>query len=121
MRYIHRRADEICAYIRSADLRVTKCSYDGSSAPAVATPNTVEGMLKQSETLWGLALPFYICATKSIEAKTLPLSDAVSRVEAYPACDEFLLIAYQDGGVISISGTKLAFQEQAEPADWWQP
>jgi hypothetical protein len=121
MRYIHRSADEICAYIRSADLRVMKCSYDGSSVPAIATPNTVEEMLKQSDTLWGLTLPYYISAAKLVEAKAMPLSDAVLRVEANPACHQFLVVAYQDGGVISISGPMLPFQEQAEPADWWQP
>jgi hypothetical protein len=33
----------------------------------------------------------------------------------------FLVVAYQDGGIISVSGTMLPFQMSAERAEWWGP
>jgi hypothetical protein len=42
-------------------------------------------------------------------------------VEAVFVHGKFLLAAYQDGGLISVSGLQLSFQKRAEPADWWAP
>jgi hypothetical protein len=33
----------------------------------------------------------------------------------------FLLVAYQDDGIISVSGTTLPFQTSAKQAEWWRP
>jgi hypothetical protein len=57
--------------------------------------------------------------SKSIEAEALPLKDAVLKIEASPANNHFLVVGYEDGGVISVSGTTLPFQINARPADWW--
>lgn len=120
MRYLHRQVGAICQYLESIGISVMRCSYDGSSPPSVAAPGAIEDMLKQSHTLWGLRLPYFLSVAKSIETETLPLQEAVLRVEASRS-DKFLIVAYQDDGIISISGTTLPFQEQAERAEWWRP
>jgi hypothetical protein len=49
------------------------------------------------------------------------ISEAVAKREALASAEDFLVVAYQDGGLISISGTLLPFQEIAQPAEWWRP
>jgi hypothetical protein len=78
-------------------------------------------MLEQSQSLWGLSLPHFICVSKSIAAGCISISEAVAKTEALVSPEDFLIVAYQDGGIISISGTLLAFQEGADPAEWWWP
>jgi hypothetical protein len=121
MRYLHRSADEICRYVRSGSLAVTKCDYAASSPPIAVNASAIEEMLKRSETLWGLALPYYLCVSEAVETEGIPLKEAVSKIEASSAKDRFLIVAYQDGGIISVSGIMLPFQEEARIADWWAP
>ena len=121
MRYIHQQADDIIAYIKVAGLELAKCSNNGASAPELAELRSVEDMFARSRTLWGLALPYYISADSRSNGKALPLQEAVTQVEAGTARDKFLLVAYQDGGLISVSAVSLPFQEKASRADWWGP
>jgi len=121
MRYIHQQIEEITAFVKATDLHVIKCSYKGSSSPEIVEPIAIEDMLTRSRTLWGLALPYYVIVSSSVNPEALSLREAVTRVEATAARDEFLLIAYQDGGIISVSGMTFPFQEHAQRADWWQP
>jgi hypothetical protein len=121
MRYIHQQADEIIIYIKAAGLQLAKCSNNGASAPEIANLSSVEDMLARSRTLWGLVLPYYISADSGSNAKALPLNEAVTQVETGTARDKFLLVAYQDGGIISVSAGGLVFQEKALRADWWRP
>jgi len=121
MRYLHHGAEEIRKFIESLGLAVTKCDYANPSPPIAADASAIEDMLKQSETLWGAALPYYLSVSKSVEAEALPLKEAVSKIEASSAKDRFLLVAYQDGGMISVSGTVLPFQKEAKIANWWAP
>jgi hypothetical protein len=79
----------------------------------------IEEMDKRTETLWGTSLPYYLFVSPLIEDKRLSLQDAVASAESWPSKDRFLLVAYQDGGLISVSGMLLPFQEEARPAEWW--
>ena len=121
MRYLHLNADQICQYIEDRGLHVTQCICDGSSPPFAAPPNVIQNMLARSEVLWGTSLPFYISVSRSFEAEARSLQEDVLRIEASPAADNFLIVAYQDGGLITVSGMILPFQVQAAPADWWRP
>lgn len=121
MRYIHRQADEICRYVESAGLQVMQCSVDGVLPPNIATSNLISDMLVKSATLWGLRLPCYARISKSANAPQLSLPEATAAIENDVMVDQFLIVAYQDGGLISVSGTKLPFQKEADTADWWRP
>ena len=91
------------------------------SSPAATTCDAIEEMLEQSQTLWGLSVPHFICVSKSIATNCVSIDEAVAKTEGLESHDDFLIVAYQDGGLISISGRLLPFQEIAEPAEWWRP
>ena len=121
MRFIHQESDEITRYVKSVSMHILRCDNKGSSAPMEEAPDAIDEMLRKTDTLWGLALPYYLIASKVAEIEPMPLDRAVARVEASGLHNEFLIVAYQDGGVISISGDVLPFQEHAKKADWWRP
>ncbi|MFI4999850.1 MAG: hypothetical protein ACHQK9_08220 [Reyranellales bacterium] len=121
MRYLHQSGDEICLYVQSLGLAVTKCHYANRSVGSVTDTSAIQEILKRSETLWGAALPYYLHVSKAAAAWTMPLKEAVSKIEASSVKEEFLVVAYQDGGIISVSGVVLPFHESARLADWWRP
>jgi len=93
MRFIHQHAEEICEYVESRGLYVTECSYSGSSPPIVTTPSAIEETLTQSGILWGLALPYYLSVSASVEKEGLPLDRAVSLIESGGVQQRFLIVA----------------------------
>jgi hypothetical protein len=122
MRYIHHTADNIREYIENNNLGVVKRSCDGKPPLEIVAPSVIGDMLEQSHTLWGLALPYFVSVSKKMEAELVTLAEAVMSVEAAAApAVRFLVVAYQDGGIISVSGTMLPFQMSAERAEWWGP
>jgi hypothetical protein len=77
-------------------------------------------MLEQSQTLWGTSLPHFLRVSKSKVANCLSIGEAVAKTEELVSSEDFLIVAYQDGGLISISGTLLPFQESEKSAEWWE-
>jgi hypothetical protein len=122
MRYIHHAADDIREYIERKGLCVVKRSCDGKPPLEVVTPGEIGDMLEQSHTLWGLVLPCFMSVSERMETEVVTLAEAVTSVEAAAASAvRFLVVAYQDDGIISVSGTMLPFQMSAERAEWWGP
>jgi hypothetical protein len=78
-------------------------------------------MLNKSHELWGLILDCYLRCSDQCEVEPLEVKVAVKRVEMNVDSQDFLLIAYQDGGVISVSSRLLPFQQNATSATWWEP
>jgi hypothetical protein len=120
MRFIHKESNEITSYVHSIDMHVMQCNSDGSSMSAEVPASSIEEMLRKADTLWGLALPYYLRISEAPETEAISLEKAVIEVEAPSIENRFLIVGYQDGGIISISGRTLPFQEHAERADWWQ-
>jgi hypothetical protein len=121
MRCLHYEADQICKYVHSLGLVVTKCDFENKFPPIAAGTGAIEEMLKRSGTLWGLALPDYFYISKAFEAEAPTLKEAVLKIEASADADGFLIVAYQDAGLISVSGALLPFQIGARNAEWWAP
>jgi hypothetical protein len=121
MRYLHDEGFRICEYASSLGLAVTRCDVENKSSPTAVEANAIGEMLKSSEILWGAALPYYLCISETFEAKAPSLKEAVLQVEASTDRKKFLIIAYQDGGLISVSGAMLPFQIDARTAEWWAP
>ncbi len=121
MRYLHLSTDELCEYVQSLGLTVMRCERSVKSSPVETDVAAIKKVLEISKTLWGAILPYYLSIATSIDAEAPPLEDAVSRVEASPIASRFLVIGYEDGGVISVSGSTLPFQAKAKPAEWWTP
>lgn len=121
MRYLHYEAQPIRDYMQSRHLVVTKCDFENKHPPIEDHLNSIEEMLKRSETLWGAALPYFCYISGSFEANAPSLAKAVPQVEATSDADRFLIVAYQDAGLISISGVELPFQKGARDGKWWAP
>ena len=121
MRYLHYEADGIREYVSSHGLAVMKFDFEGRSESTFEGADAIEEMLKRSETLWGTALPYYLYISEGLAAGRLLLKQAVVEIEASTGTEKFLVVAYQDGGLISISAAMLPFQMTARSADWWAP
>jgi hypothetical protein len=121
MRCLHAEAAGIREYVSLLGLAVTRCDFERKYPPTLADADACGEMLERSETLWGTALPYYLYISRSFEAEAPALKQAVEAVEASGARDGFLIVAYQDGGLISVSAVELPFQANARPADWWAP
>src|SRR5712664_2370475 len=103
MRYLHDQAGEIVRHTKDNRFRLFKCSQDAAIAPTEEGPELIEEMLEKSETLWGTFLPYYAIASRSPEVARMTLEEAVSNVESVPSPDKFVVAAYVDGGLITVS------------------
>ncbi|HYD05104.1 MAG TPA: hypothetical protein VEC60_05240 [Reyranella sp.] len=121
MRYLHYDAARLCEYISVSGLLVAQCDFESKAPPNAVDVSAIQTMLKRSETLWGTALPYYLWISKSAEGNTASLAEAVAQIESSADQEKFLIVAYQDGGLISVSGIRLPFQVDARKADWWGP
>src|SRR5581483_97021 len=121
VRYLHLDAERMCAYVSACGLAVTQCDFEAKAPPIAVDASAIPAMLKRSETLWGTALPYYLRIAKSADAEVRSLNEAVEQVEGSDEREGFLAIAYQDGGLISVSGVLLPFQAEARNANWWAP
>jgi hypothetical protein len=121
VRFIHNEARQISEYVELTGVRVALCHSDGAGSPMQERTSAIEAILRESHVLWGLSLPYYLSVSTSVLSPAAPLNEAVAKVEAAHSSKEFLVVAHQDGGIISVSGMELPFQKDAEPADWWRP
>jgi hypothetical protein len=93
-------------------------------APRASDLAEIAAYFHRAETpeLAGTVLRNYFHINAPHSTTPVSLNGAVEHVEAYGKPDEFLLVGYPDGGLISVSRQKLPFQENAAPADhWWGP
>ncbi|WP_300781040.1 hypothetical protein [Enhydrobacter sp.] len=119
MRYLHGSSDQIRRYVEALNLVITKCTQ--GTVSVTSDVNEIAKTLERTQTLWGAKLPYYFFVSKSADQPRLALPQAVSRVESSATEDEFLIVPYEDGGIISVSGTELPFQKEARVAEWWKP
>jgi hypothetical protein len=119
MRYLHHEAQKIVRYVQEHQLHVFRCTFDGNAVSVEASANIIDEMCKASETLWGTRLPYYAIASRSSQIEEMNLETAVLKIESEPRPDKFVVVAYQDGGLISVSGVELPFQIGADAAAWW--
>ncbi|WP_440410076.1 hypothetical protein [Neorhizobium petrolearium] len=124
MRYLHDETDTVAvesmvAFVAAHGLSVSKCDLHGRSAET-ADSAEIGKLIEVSKTAWGDLFPYYL-SISSGEGKSRPLAYAAEWIEAYGSSTDFLLVNYQDGGLISVSGVLLPFQERARKADWWKP
>ena len=118
MRYIHSDVASVCDFIANNKLTITRLSVDGHGSNNLYQVQDVADMLEKSHKLWGVYLDYFFVVADKKLSDNLDMKNAVEYAEA-GKLNGFLLIAYQDGGVISVSDRAYSFQEGAEPADWW--
>jgi len=84
------------------------------------SPEDLDAYFSQSNLLWGLMPKTFVYVGIREPQGNLTLHKAIQDAEYAGNDASFLLVGYQDGGLISVSNRKLAFQAEAQPADWWQ-
>ncbi|NGP17027.1 hypothetical protein [Devosia aurantiaca] len=120
MRYLHRAVTGIIEHIEASRLQVWKVTVDSVQHVTSAT-GEAEDMMTQSELLYGDVLEHYLVVADTAPQLAQQIECAVRDVESGASLASFLLVAYQDGGLISVSAGELPFQSVAEAADWWRP
>jgi hypothetical protein len=121
MRYLHKDVVNIRKFVESKQLKIRACTYEGHLTSDKPELDPISEMLRATDKLWGRRLSYFLDVSSSTDQAVLPLKEAVLRVEAAVVSDDFLLVGYQDGGIISISGKILPFQTDAKVAEWWRP
>jgi hypothetical protein len=94
------------------------CDVKGARDPEPRDMSALDRYLQESNALWGLGPKYFITIGRDPPPR-LSLQKAVERVEANGSEDDAVVAAYQDGGLITITREKQAFQAGARPADWW--
>lgn len=120
MRFLHHNTAELSRHIVASSWHVWRVNDDTVEQIDTAT-SEVETMLRQSELLWGSSLSHYLLVTGERPPRIQQLKFAVAEVESGASEVHFLLIAYQDGGIISVSKKAYPFQSTAQAAEWWRP
>jgi hypothetical protein len=119
MRYLHKEFDPIAAYIRHRPVILHLLDCGGQNTETIEH-SALEDYFERTHTYWGTAPKNYVYASFNAEIDPIPLGEALSRVEDVRTSNGFLLVGYNDGGLISISKEKLPFQDRAERAPWWR-
>jgi hypothetical protein len=118
--YLHLNVDAIIDHVQEQALSVSKCDRPGYLATIVAGDSAIREMFLETHRLWGTNLPYYLAVSKDPRPSGQPLANAVDQILAGAPSEEFLVIAYQDGGLLTVSRKRLPFQDAAASADWWR-
>jgi len=68
----------------------------------------------------GVVLRFYFHLNSTAVGRPLTLVEAVEHIESVGAPEEYALAGHPDGGLISVSRSRLTFQS-GDPITWWGP
>lgn len=92
-------------------------------APVEVASNEIEATFRRGfvPEQAGTVLSLYFHLNRPRSDTIVSLSGAVEHVEAFGADDEILIVGYHDGGVISVSRSRMAFQTGLDEAGWWGP
>ncbi len=119
MKFIHHSVTSICGFVSDNNLTVTRFQVDGQNIGEISSTHELNEMLEKSNKLWGTNLYYFFIVTDYKFEHNIDLKNAVISVES-GVINGFVLIAYQDGGVISVSGKAYPFQKDAKSAPWWR-
>ena len=119
MMTLHTDVEKLCAYLVRKNIMLWKSPIDGAESHVASRSDDVREFLRESDLLWGAAHAFYLASDRGLAKLSLRI--AAAEIRSRNAPDEFLLAAYQDGGLICISGQPLSFHRGEPEADWWEP
>ncbi|PKR89713.1 hypothetical protein CXZ10_07385 [Pleomorphomonas diazotrophica] len=118
MRYIHHDVTAICDFIAGNNLNIIRLPPAEQNSSEIFRTANVEDMLEKSHKLWGTNLDYFFIVTDGDLDNNMDIKKAIEYTES-GKIRGFLLAAYQDGGIISVSNKVYPFQEGAEMAAWW--
>jgi len=118
MKFIHHNVTSVCDFIKDNNLTIKKIKSDGQNKGEISSTSELIEMLEKSNKLWGTSLGYFFIVDEYEINDDIDLKNAVISIES-GTLPGFILVAYQDGGVISVSGKAYPFQKEAESAVWW--
>lgn len=120
MKCIHHEVGAICSFVTDRGLSIVKLRSKGMHPNEKVPISSIEELLDRSNQLWGKSLEYFLSISEFRDFSGRGLRDTIASFETDGAAG-FLLVAYQDGGVISISNKMYPFQRDALSAAWWHP
>jgi hypothetical protein len=113
--------EQIAQYITNNDLRLFVLDVLGKETPQLASLEALNTAYQESMRLWGAHPDHYFLITKHRQIGPMMLHEAVEHAKSGSNGTLVVLLAYNDGGMISASKEKLSFQGDAR--DWtdWRP
>jgi hypothetical protein len=113
--------ERIVQYITSNDLTLFVLDVFGREAPQPASPESLNTAFQESMRLWGDYPSQYFLIARHQETGPMMLHEAVEHAKSGSDGVLAVLLAYNDGGMISASKEKLSFQEDVRDWPCWRP
>lgn len=120
MRYLHRSVEPIAEFLESRGLRLFLLDFKGEEPSKPADTTALKGYLEASNLLWGVDPNTYLVATHGVQPGPTTVHEAVEQAET-GGLFLLALVAYRDGGIISVSNQQFDFQLEIQPCEWWEP
>lgn len=117
--YFHDKVDDIVHFAASNGLRCFLIGIHGNVFKRMEI-EYIGVYLQNSHTLYGAYPDDFLFVASRLPDAHLSIGAAISFVESDQDIS-FVLFGFNDGGVYSISGKKLAFQEGLEEYPNWRP
>lgn len=120
MRFLHKQIGPILDYIRDRKLTSYLMEVRGKQAPRTVDLDFIRAYADDTAKYLGAAPIDYILVMAK-DAAMPTVGVMIADIEGRLENSSFVLIGYNDGGVISVSNHRLPCQVDAQPAEWWKP
>jgi hypothetical protein len=121
MRYYHKDVAQIAQFIEDNNLNLFHPDSEGKEVPRPVNLISLEDYLRNTQQLWGSFPETYFIVTHESRCSPISVDEAMKQAEAQASSIAFVLVGYNDGGVVSISNRKLPFQDQTHALANWEP
>ncbi|MBJ6126251.1 hypothetical protein [Microvirga splendida] len=120
MRYLHQSVEPIAEFLESRGLRLFLLDFKGEEPSKPVDATALKPYLEESNLLWGDNPNTYLVAAHGAQPPTMMVHEAVEQAETESPII-LALVAYADGGIISVSNQQFDFQRETQSGEWWKP
>ncbi|WP_157961320.1 hypothetical protein [Microvirga flavescens] len=117
MRYFHTNIDKIMLFLAKNKSLLYLCDVSDNKICVSIDIHFLEKYYMNTHHYYGDRPEKYVYVTSDQNFEESSFSERIEEIEKDKFDPRFLLIGYNDGGIISVSGSKLEFQEIEAP--WW--
>lgn len=120
MRYLHKSVEPIAEFLESRGLKLFFLDFKGEEPSKPVDATALKPYLEESNLLWGANPNTYLVATHGVQPDPTMVHEAVEQAESESPI-VLALVAYVDGGIISVSNQQFDFQRETQSGEWWEP
>jgi hypothetical protein len=120
MRYLHQRVEPIAEFLKSRGLKLFLLDFKGEEPSKPIDATALKSYLEESNLLWGVNPNSYLVAAHGAKPDPMMVHEAVEQAETESPI-VLALVAYVDGGIISVSNQQFDFQRETQSGEWWEP